>query len=71
MVKSTGKVKWFNAERGYGFIIEDQTNNEIFCHIKNCTDDIKENDRVEFILSNNSRGPQATNVKLLYPVNGR
>ncbi len=61
---STGKVKWFNAEKGYGFISYD-ANKEIFVHFKDVNggiDAIKENDEVEFEVTEGQKGPQAVNV---------
>ncbi|MGE6219418.1 cold-shock protein [Nubsella zeaxanthinifaciens] len=62
---STGKVKWFNAEKGYGFIIQ-ENNKEIFVHFKDVQggiNGIKENDTVEFEVADGKKGPQAVNVK--------
>ncbi|WP_461790926.1 cold-shock protein [Pedobacter sp.] len=62
---STGKVKWFNAEKGYGFIIQ-ENNKEIFVHFKDVQggiNGIKENDTVEFEVADGKKGPQAINVK--------
>ena len=61
---STGKVKWFNTEKGYGFISYDASK-EIFVHFKDVNggiDAIKENDEVEFEVIEGQKGPQAVNV---------
>ena len=61
---STGKVKWFNTETGYGFISY-ESNKEVFVHFKDVNggiDAIKENDEVEFEVTEGKKGPQAVNV---------
>lgn len=62
---ATGKVKWFNAEKGYGFITaEDGT--DIFVHYSAIQSDgfktLDENQEVEFEVIDSERGPQAANV---------
>ena len=42
----TGKVKFFNESKGYGFIIEDESQNEVFVHVSGLTEQVKENDHV-------------------------
>jgi CspA family cold shock protein len=60
----TGKVKWFNAQKGFGFIIFE--GKDIFVHFKDVeggVNGIKDNDDVEFEVSDGKKGPQAVNVK--------
>jgi CspA family cold shock protein len=60
-----GIVKWFNAEKGYGFI-EVEGGNDVFVHYSAITGDgfrsLDEGQRVEFNVVQGSRGPQAENV---------
>lgn len=60
--KKTGKVKWFNNQKGYGFIIQDD-GTEIFVHFKDVDGSIGDNDEVEFEVGSGQKGPQAVNVK--------
>ncbi len=60
-----GKVKWFNAEKGYGFI-EREDGGDVFVHYSAIQMDgfkaLNEGDRVEFEIVEGARGPQAANV---------
>lgn len=61
----TGKVKWFNSEKGYGFITSDE-GLDVFVHFSAITGDgfksIDEGQAVEFEVVDGDRGPQAANV---------
>lgn len=59
----TGKVKFFNESKGFGFILEDETNNEIFVHHSGLIDKVKENDLVTFDVTEGKKGLNAVNVK--------
>ena len=59
-----GQVKFFNDEKGYGFIIDNETKDSIFVHINNISEPIRENDRVIFEVEMGQKGPNAVNVKL-------
>ncbi|WP_227936281.1 cold-shock protein CspD [Alkalihalobacillus deserti] len=61
----TGTVKWFNAEKGFGFI-EVEGGNDVFVHFSAITGDgfksLDEGQAVEFEIVEGDRGPQAANV---------
>ena len=60
-----GKVKWFNKEKGYGFI-EREDGDDVFVHYSAIQEDgfksLTEGQEVEFEIVDGSRGPQAANV---------
>jgi CspA family cold shock protein len=60
-----GKVKWFNAEKGYGFI-ETSDDTDVFVHFSAIQVDgyksLEEGEEVEFEIVEDDRGPQAANV---------
>lgn len=62
---NTGTVKFFNDEKGFGFIKYDDSEKEIFVHKTGLIDNIKENDKVEFDVEEGRRGPNATSVKVI------
>lgn len=61
----TGKVKWFNAEKGFGFI-EREGGDDVFVHFSAIQGDgfktLEEGQDVEFEITEGNRGPQASNV---------
>jgi CspA family cold shock protein len=60
----TGKVKFFNQAKGFGFIIANTSGNEYFVHISDLVNQVKEGDEVSFELREGKKGPNAVNVKL-------
>ena len=59
----TGTVKFFNETKGFGFIIDDESNTEYFVHATGLLNDIREGDKVEFELTEGKKGLNAVNVK--------
>ncbi|MCW3807160.1 cold-shock protein [Plebeiibacterium marinum] len=59
-----GKVKFFNESKGFGFIKDNDSNNEYFVHVTGLIDEIKEDDDVTFELKEGRKGLNAVNVKL-------
>ena len=62
---SNGTVKFFNESKGFGFIKEDDSNNEHFVHVSGLIDEINEEDQVEFELQEGKKGLNAVNVKVI------
>lgn len=60
-----GKVKFFDEKKGFGFIVEDEANNEYFFHITECLDKIEKDDLVSFQVANGKKGLNAIQVNLL------
>ncbi|NBW39640.1 cold-shock protein [bacterium] len=59
---SKGKVKWFNSEKGFGFI-EQENGDDLFVHINEVQgDSLQEGDIVEFEIGEGRKGPCATQV---------
>lgn len=61
----TGKVTFFNHEKGFGFIKDLLTQESVFVHANNLSEAIQENDKVTFEVQNGQKGPMAVNVKLV------
>jgi CspA family cold shock protein len=65
---ATGTVKWFNSEKGFGFITQDG-GADVFVHFSAIAGDgykeLKENQKVEFEVKSGDKGPQAENVTVI------
>ena len=61
---NTGKVKFFNGSKGFGFIIDDESGKEYFVHASGLIDEIREDDAVTFDLAEGKKGLNAVDVKL-------
>jgi len=59
-----GTVKFFNESKGFGFIVDGESQEEYFVHISGLVDEIREGDKVEFDLTEGRKGINATNVKV-------
>ena len=66
MAKTTGTVKWFNDEKGFGFIAQDDGGPDVFAHFRQIVGEgfrsLKEGQRVEFEVTQGQKGPQAENI---------
>jgi cold shock protein len=66
---AVGTVKWFNAEKGFGFITPDGGGPDVFAHYSAIASSgfrsLNENQRVEFEVTQGQRGPQAANIRTI------
>ncbi len=64
IIMQTGKVKFFNESKGFGFIVADGSGEEIFVHVTGLDGvTLRENDSVSFEVTEGKRGLNAINVK--------
>ena len=65
---ATGKVKWFNGDKGFGFIAQDDGSADVFVHFSAISSDgyrnLNEGDEVEYEVEKGQKGLQAKNVKV-------
>jgi CspA family cold shock protein len=67
---ANGTVKWFNSEKGYGFITPDDGSADVFAHFSEITSqsgfrNLEENQKVEYDLTQGPKGLQASNIRVL------
>ena len=66
MSSTTGTAKWFNTEKGFGFISQSNGGPDVFVHFRAIVGDgyksLTEGQRVTFTVENGQKGPQAANV---------
>jgi CspA family cold shock protein len=67
--RELGVVKWFNGEKGYGFIARDNEEKDVFVHFSAINAEgfrtLREGQRVEFEVVDGDKGPQAQNVEII------
>jgi CspA family cold shock protein len=65
----TGKVKWFNSQKGYGFIVPDNGSKDLFVHSSSIKSDgyksLREEQKVEFEIEQDEKGEKAINVTVI------
>ncbi len=63
-----GTVKWFNSSKGYGFLSQ-ENGEDVFVHYNSIIGDgyktLNENDKVEFVVTDGEKGPQAVEVEVI------
>ena len=66
---TTGIVKWFNADKGFGFISPEDGSKDVFAHFSAINSggfrSLEENQRVEFEIQDGPKGPNAANITVL------
>jgi CspA family cold shock protein len=63
---SKGRVKFYNVSKGFGFITDEQTGQDVFIHATGLIDEIRENDSVSYEVTEGKKGLNAINVQVIY-----
>ncbi|MGN0378785.1 MAG: cold shock domain-containing protein [Butyrivibrio sp.] len=61
----TGTVIFYNSERGFGFIRQDENPENIFFHISNCSEQPEANMRVQYAIAEGRKGLEAVNISII------
>jgi CspA family cold shock protein len=64
-MQKEGTVKFFNNQKGFGFISQDDTRTDVFVHSTGLIDQIHENDKVSYDVEHGQKGLNAVNVKVI------
>tara|TARA_B100000963_G_scaffold75788_1_gene63918 strand:+ start:215 stop:433 length:219 start_codon:yes stop_codon:yes gene_type:complete len=67
LIMPSGKVKWFNSKKGYGFITDEETKKDIFLHVSALEDSklrvLKEEQKIKFDIKEEKNKLQAVNIR--------
>jgi CspA family cold shock protein len=64
-MQKEGTVKFFNDQKGFGFISQNEDRSDIFVHASGLIDEIRENDQVQYDVEEGKKGLNAINVKVI------
>jgi CspA family cold shock protein len=64
-MQKEGTVKFFNATKGFGFISQSDSRDDVFVHSSGLIDEIRENDKVKFDVEQGKKGLNAINVTVV------
>jgi CspA family cold shock protein len=66
-MSKTGKIKWFNDAKGFGFVTPDDGSKDVFVHFSSIQGEgfksLAEGDKIEFEVQESDKGPKAANVR--------
>ena len=66
-MSKTGKIKWFNDAKGFGFVTPDDGSKDVFVHFSSIQGEgfksLTEGDKIEFEVQESDKGPKAANVR--------